>query len=199
MKADSGDVARDAANRNDVLSCGIRFTSAVPFFSLLCRGGNDYSDGTEVVTLPKNEFRKFMKHFIAILLCAILSSGCSFVSPAKQKDLVARVDQSPSGKISKQEFVDWNIKRIFKLYDRGGKGYVTLQDWQALEGTSRDAQYKRLDANHDGKVTLAEAEANPKVRALLGNTFPDIDTNHDGSIDLKEAAAYQEKRQRLIP
>ena len=75
-----------------------------------------------------------MKHFIAILLCAILSSGCSFVSPAKQKDLVARVDQSPSGKISKQEFVDWNIKRIFKLYDRGGKGYVTLQDWQAAHG-----------------------------------------------------------------
>ena len=88
---------------------------------------------------------------------------------------------------------------MFKLYDRGGKGYVTLQDWQALEGTSRDAQYKRLDANHDGKVTLAEALANPKVRALLANTFPDIDTNHDGFIDRQEAAAYQVKRQSMIP
>jgi EF hand len=147
----------------------------------------------------KNEHRKFMKHLAAVLLCAIFSSGCSFVSPAKHNDLVVRVNQSPSGKISKEEFVDWNIKRMFKLYDRGGKGYVTLQDWQALEGTSRDAQYKRLDANHDGKITLAEAEANPKVRALMANTFPDIDTNHDGFIDRKEAAAYQEKRQSLIP
>jgi hypothetical protein len=140
-----------------------------------------------------------MKHLAAILLCTILSSSCTSVTPAKQNDLVVRVNQSPSGKISKQEFVDWNIQRMFKLYDRGGKGYVTLQDWQALEGTSRDAQYKRLDTNHDGKVTLAEAEANPKVRALLANTFPDIDTNHDGFIDRQEAAAYQVKRQSLVP
>jgi len=154
---------------------------------------------TEAVPPMKSEFRKFMKQLAAVLFCAILSTSCSFVSPTKQNDLVVRVKQSPSGKISKEEFVDWNIKRMFRIYDRGGKGYVTLQDWQAQEGTSRDAQYKRLDVNHDGKVTLAEAEANPKVRALLGNTFPDIDTNHDGFIDLKEAAAYQEKRQSLIP
>ena len=88
---------------------------------------------------------------------------------------------------------------MFRLYDRGGKSYVTLQDWQALEGTSRDAQFKRLDANHDGKVTLAEAQANPKVRSLLGSTFADVDTNHDGFIDRKEAAAYQMKRQSLVP
>jgi Ca2+-binding EF-hand superfamily protein len=145
------------------------------------------------------KFRKFMKHLAAILLCTILSSSCTSLSPAKQNDLVVRVNQSPSGKISKEEFTDWNIQRIFKLYDRGGKGYVTLQDWQALQGTSRDAQYKRLDANHDGKVTLAEARANPNVRAHLANTFPDIDTNHDGFIDREEAAAYQVKRQSLIP
>ena len=136
---------------------------------------------------------------IAIFLCAILLTGCSSLSPSKQNDLVVRVNASPTGKISKEEFVDWNIKRMFKLYDRGGKGFVTLQDWRALEGPSRDAQYKRLDASHNGKITLAEAQANPKVRALLANTFPDIDTDHDGFIDRKEAAAYQEKRQSLIP
>jgi hypothetical protein len=142
---------------------------------------------------------KIMKHLTAALFFAILSSSCSFFSPAKQNDLVVRVSQSPLGKISKEEFVDWNIKRIFKIYDRGGKGYVTLQDWQALQGTSKDVQFRRLDANHDGKITLAEAQANPRVRALLGNTFPDIDTNHDGFIDGQEAAAYHEKRQSLIP
>jgi Ca2+-binding EF-hand superfamily protein len=140
-----------------------------------------------------------MKQLAAILLCTILSTGCSSMNPKKQNDLVVRVNESPSGRISKEEFVDWNIKRMFKLYDRGGKGYVTLQDWQALQGTSRDSQYKRLDVRHNGKLTLADAQANPKVRALLGNTFPDIDTNHDGFIDRKEAAAYQVKRQSLIP
>src|SRR6266446_888166 len=140
-----------------------------------------------------------MKRLTVALFFAILCSGCSFVSPKKQNDLVVRVSQSPSGKISKEEFVDWNIKRIFKIYDRGGKGYVTLQDWQALQGTSKDTQFRRLDANHDGKITLAEARANPRVRALLGNTFPDIDTDHDGFINRQEAGAYQEKRQSLIP
>jgi hypothetical protein len=140
-----------------------------------------------------------MKQLAAIFLCAILSTGCSSLSPSKQNDLVVFVKASPTGKISKDEFIDWNIKRMFKLYDRGGKGFVTLQDWQALEGTSRDAQYKRLDAKHDGKVTLAEAEANPKVRALLGSTFADIDIKHDGFIDSKEAEAYLEKRQSLVP
>ena len=95
--------------------------------------------------------------------------------------------------------MNWNIARIFKLYDAGGKGYVTLEDWRRLQGTSKDAQYKRLDAKHDGKVTLAEAQANPTVRAVLGGTFADIDTNHDGWIDHQEASAYLLKRQTFVP
>ena len=51
----------------------------------------------------------------------------------------------------------------------------------------------------DGKVTLEEARANPRVRALLGGTFADADTNHDGYIDRKEAAAYLVKRQTFVP
>jgi hypothetical protein len=111
-----------------------------------------------------------------------------------------RARQPESGReISKEEFTKWNIARIFKLYDAGGKGYVTLADWQRLQGTSKDAQYKRLDAKHNGKVTLEEAQANRNVQAVLGGTFAGIDTNHDGWIDRKEAAAYVEKRQTLVP
>src|SRR5262245_44426004 len=50
------------------------------------------------------KFRKFMKQSAAILLCTLLSSSCTVLTPATQNDLVARVNQSPSGKISKQEF-----------------------------------------------------------------------------------------------
>ena len=140
-----------------------------------------------------------MKHAIALFIFAVSITGCVTPSQNPENNLVARVDQSKDGRISKEEFVDWNIARIFKLYDTGGKGYVTLADWQRLQGTSKDAQYKRLDAKHDGKVTLAEARANPKVRAVLGGTFAGTDTNHDGWIDRKEAAAYLEKRQTFVP
>jgi Ca2+-binding EF-hand superfamily protein len=142
---------------------------------------------------------KFLKHTIAVIVFAVLATGCVTQSANPNSSLVARVDQSKDGRISKEEFVNWNIARIFKLYDADGKGYVTLQDWQRLQGTSKDDQYKRLDAQHNGKVTLAEAQANSKVRAVLGGTFADIDTNHDGWIDRKEAAAYLLKRQTFVP
>ena len=142
---------------------------------------------------------KFLKHTIAVIVFAVLATGCVTQSANPNSSLVARVDQSKDGRISKEEFVNWNIARIFKLYDAGEKGYVTLQDWQRLQGTSKDDQYKRLDAKHNGKVTLAEAQANSKVRAVLGGTFADIDTNHDGWIDRKEAAAYLLKRQTFVP
>jgi EF hand len=141
----------------------------------------------------------FIKHTVALSIFAVLATGCVTPSANPSDNLSARVNQSKDGRISKEEFVDWNIARIFKLYDAGGKGYVTLEDWQRLQGTSKDAQYKRLDANHDGKVTLAEARANPRVRAALGGTFADADTNHDGWIDRQEAAAYLVKRQTFVP
>jgi Ca2+-binding EF-hand superfamily protein len=141
----------------------------------------------------------FMKNAVAAFVLAILAAGCATQSADPSENLSARVNQSKDGRISKDEYVDWNIARIFKLYDAGNKGYVTLADWQRLQGTSKDAQFKRLDANHDGKVTLAEARANPVVRGMLGSTFADADTNHDGFIDSKEAAAYLVKRQTFVP
>src|ERR1700728_642395 len=106
----------------------------------------------------------FVNYTVAVFVFMVLAAGCATQSANPSDNLSARVNQSKDGRISKEEFVDWNIARIFKLYDAGNKGYVTLADWQRLQGTSKDAQYKRLDANHDGKVTLAEARANPVVR-----------------------------------
>jgi Ca2+-binding EF-hand superfamily protein len=140
-----------------------------------------------------------MKYIVAAFILAIFATGCATPSADPSENLSAQVNQSKDGRISKEEYVDWNIARIFKLYDAGNKGYVTLADWQRLQGTSKDAQYKRLDANHDGKVTLAEARANRVVRGMLGSTFADADTNHDGFIDRKEAAAYLVKRQTFVP
>jgi EF hand len=140
-----------------------------------------------------------MKHFIAVILFAILATGCVTQSANPDSNLVARVEQSKDGRISKEEYTTWNVARMFKLYDNGGKGYVTIEDWRRLEGTSRDAQYRRIDTDHNGKITLAEAEANLKIRALLGGNFADIDTDRDGWIDRKEAAAYLARRQSFVP
>ncbi len=140
-----------------------------------------------------------MKHFIASILFAVLAIGCATQSANPDNNLVARVKQSKDGRISKEEYTTWNVARMFRLYDSGAKGYVSIEDWRRLEGPGRDGLFKNLDHNHNGKVTVEEAEASPKVRALLGGNFADIDTNHDGWIDQQEAAAYLAKRLKYVP
>jgi Ca2+-binding EF-hand superfamily protein len=63
-----------------------------------------------------------------------------------------------------------------------------------------DAEFKDLDANHDGKLSKAEvetamsrraAEAQTEVNAQLKTVFDKIDTNHNGAISLAEFQAQQ--------
>jgi hypothetical protein len=164
-------------------------------YSIFTRVGGFAIESTQT----SRTYTKLMKHFIAVILFAVLAAGCATQSANPDSNLVARVKQSKDGRISKEQYATWNVARMFRLYDNGAKGYVTIEDWRRLEGPGKDDIFKGLDRDHNGKVTLAEAEASPKVRALLGDNFADIDTNHDGWIDEKEAAAYLARRQSFTP
>ena len=47
--------------------------------------------------------------------------------------------------------------------------------------------FARLDANHDGKLSAAEAAADPKVQAM----WKKFDANNDGTVSEAEFAAHQ--------
>ena len=47
--------------------------------------------------------------------------------------------------------------------------------------------FARLDANHDGKLSVAEAAADPKVQAM----WKKFDANNDGTVSEAEFAAHQ--------
>ena len=47
--------------------------------------------------------------------------------------------------------------------------------------------FARLDANHDGKLSVAEAAADPKVQAM----WKKLDANNDGTVSEAEFAAHQ--------
>ena len=47
--------------------------------------------------------------------------------------------------------------------------------------------FARLDANHDGKLSAAEAAADPKVQGM----WKKLDTNNDGVVSQAEFAAHQ--------
>ena len=52
--------------------------------------------------------------------------------------------------------------------------------------TAGDA-FARLDANHDGKLSAAEAAADSKVQGM----WKKLDTNNDGVVSQAEFAAHQ--------
>jgi len=71
--------------------------------------------------------------------------------------------------------------------------FVTLV-WPAAAGNSRDAQiaerFAEADTNHDGQLTLAEAEAGmPRVAA----NFQKIDADQSGTVSLAEIEAMADR------
>ena len=49
------------------------------------------------------------------------------------------------------------------------------------------AAFARLDTNHDGKLSAAEAAADPKVQSM----WKKLDANNDGTVSEAEFAAHQ--------
>ena len=49
------------------------------------------------------------------------------------------------------------------------------------------AAFARLDTNHDGKLSAAEAAADPKVQGM----WKKLDANNDGTVSEAEFAAHQ--------
>jgi hypothetical protein len=47
--------------------------------------------------------------------------------------------------------------------------------------------FARLDANHDGKLSAAEAAGDPKVKSM----WKKLDANNDGTVSQAEFAAHQ--------
>ena len=57
----------------------------------------------------------------------------------------------------------------------------------AVAATPTDEDFKKLDLNQDGKVSLKESVKDK----VLASNFDLIDANHDGAISAEEHAAYK--------
>lgn len=62
-----------------------------------------------------------------------------------------------------------------------------LKSTDANEIEAAGEQFKYLDANRDGKISLKEAVKNK----ALANQFDDTDVNHDGMISTDEYISFQ--------
>jgi Ca2+-binding EF-hand superfamily protein len=143
-----------------------------------------------------------MKFPLPLLAVALFVSGCatgpSGSEEAALKQRFNQVDASKDGKISRTEFTDFMIEEAYKLYDKDGKGYVTLDEYVAGGGTERG--FKAINKSGSGKVTLAEAKASELARHQMAQPFDeaDADTGGTGYVTYDEFIAFRSKVQDAV-
>jgi hypothetical protein len=114
----------------------------------------------------------------------------------------ADADTDNDGRISRTEAsANAGLDARFATVDTNSDGFVTRDEYQAYYTSTaskgeqhaapqsavvtRDV-YARLDANHDGKLTAAEVDADAGLKADFGS----IDANHDGFVSDDEYRTY---------
>eukprot|EP00903_Cladosiphon_okamuranus_P004074 g4072.t1 len=103
-----------------------------------------------------------------------------------------RADKDNSGSVSRTEATDLIIADAFAMYDTNADGVVTEAEFVASGGTA--ANYAKVNAAGDGKVTLAEAQASPLVFNTFAVSFDEADADKNGQVTLAEYKGYLELR-----
>lgn len=102
-------------------------------------------------------------------------------------DFLKRLDTDGDGRISKAEAATApRLAQHFDQIDANHDGFLTQEEIRAAHQAMRVAHWKRIDTDGDGKISLAEAQANaPRLAAH----FDQVDANHDGFITPDELRA----------
>lgn len=116
----------------------------------------------------------------------------------RRTEMFQQADTNHDGKVSLAEWLAFKPPRPDRQHDpRGDRqkdGPRDEQSGREHREHSRDltAWLQKVDANHDGKISPAEAES---YAPWIAKHFAEIDTNHDGLISQDELKAFQDAKQ----
>jgi Ca2+-binding EF-hand superfamily protein len=138
-----------------------------------------------------------MKGLFLLCFCAtvfvLASCATGLKRVATPEQLFRRADADGDGTVSRKEFGDFMVGQVFEFYDRGGKGYVTMDDF--IQGGGTADTFRAINRSGTGKVTLGEAMQSRLVRETMVVPFDEADVDRSGSVSLEEFLAYKQRAQ----
>lgn len=124
------------------------------------------------------------------LLVALFLVACATQTPSLESRFKA-ADKDGDGMISRQEATDVMIAQVFEVYDTSGDGSV--DEAELVAGGGDVAKFRKATKETGGRMSLADAQANPAIIETMAVPFDEADVNGNGAISLEELEAYQAK------
>ncbi len=146
---------------------------------------------------------------VAVVLLAGTTSYASPPAPLSQAPSSRKVDggteerfkildKNHDGKVTEAEYNAGFAKVMLAQYDRDHDGFISLAEWKSVERartTKVEEQFKSMDVNHDGKLSLAELSSGAGRDAVARERFAKLDLNGDLVITAEEARASGIRRE----
>lgn len=145
----------------------------------------------------KNMNRKLFSTLAVSVISAglAMSSGAAFAGTNEQspKGKMAKIDTNGDGKISRNEAAPYpRLAKHFDQMDANKDGVLSQDELTAMRKKAAAARFKMLDADVDGRISRAEADAKAP---RLSKHFDHIDANKDGFLSKDELAAVHKRAQ----
>jgi Ca2+-binding EF-hand superfamily protein len=122
------------------------------------------------------------------LLLPLLVVGCATQNPSLESRFNA-ADVNGDGLVSRSEATNLMIAQVFALYDTNGDG--TVVETEFVAGGGDTAKFRAATKATGGRMSLADAQANPAAIERMAVPFDEADVDRSGAISLEELKAYK--------
>jgi Ca2+-binding EF-hand superfamily protein len=152
-----------------------------------------------------------MKSVIAGFWCVAFAGGMGF-GAEDSAPVISRVmtaaDRDHDGKLSLAEYLPLDVQAVHhgkEHFEAGDKNHDHFLDTAELDATLRkqtwyviqlegvDACFKRLDADHNGSLSLDEYRKISRMPQHAQQHFKKADVNHDNALSPAEFAAHADE------
>ncbi|MEP4078468.1 EF-hand domain-containing protein [Haloferula sp.] len=125
---------------------------------------------------------------LTLLAPFVIFASCASTPPTTPEERFRAADKDGDGSVERNEAVNLTVENAFKNIDSNGDGYLDQAEVLASGGNLEN--FNRVNKSKTGKITLEEAQADPKVFNTFAVSFDEADTNKDGRVTLTEYQDY---------